>query len=186
MLVGEIDGELAGLLTGSACRDDREEPLGEVHGCYVDPAHWRKGVGSALMATAIERLTQAGHSEAVLWVLAGNSRARAFYEAHGWVADGAEKTYDLEGGRYPEVRYRRNLGSSEVRAFPVRRRRRHDRRGARTEASWCASREASGVPRPSTRTHRAHASPAPQEGDRPGTEVADGETVATYRSQAAR
>jgi GNAT superfamily N-acetyltransferase len=110
VLVGEIDGELAGFLTGGACRDDREEPLGEVHGCYVDPAHWRKGVGSALMATAIERLTQAGHSEAVLWVLAGNLRARAFYEAHGWVADGAEKTYDLEGGRYPEVRYRRNLG----------------------------------------------------------------------------
>lgn len=75
VLVGEIDGELAGFLTGGACRDDREEPLGEVHGCYVDPAHWRKGVGSALMATAIERLTQAGHSEAVLWVLAGNSRS---------------------------------------------------------------------------------------------------------------
>jgi GNAT superfamily N-acetyltransferase len=109
VLVCELDGELAGFLTGGPCRDGGREALGEVHDCYVDPAHWRKGVGSALMATGIRQLTETGYREAVLWVLADNPRARSFYERHGWVADGTEKMYELEGDRYPEVRYRRPL-----------------------------------------------------------------------------
>ncbi len=111
MLVGEVDGEVAGHLSGGAYRgtDAGEPPPGEVYACYVDPAHWRQGVGSALMACALERLAQAGYSQAALWVLADNVRARAFYEHHGWLADGARKIYELAGERYPEVRYRRAL-----------------------------------------------------------------------------
>jgi GNAT superfamily N-acetyltransferase len=125
MLVGEVDGEVAGHLSGGAYRgtdagerprggayrgtDTGEPPLGEVYACYVDPAHWRQGVGSALMACALERLAQAGYSQAALWVLADNVGARAFYEHHGWLADGAHKIYELAGERYPEVRYHRAL-----------------------------------------------------------------------------
>ena len=110
VLVGELDGELAGWLGGGSCRDaEQGEPLGEVHGCYVDPAHWRRGVGSALMAAGIERLTRTGYHQAVLWVLADNIRARAFYEHQGWLADGGRKMYEIGGERYPEVRYRRLL-----------------------------------------------------------------------------
>ncbi len=110
VLVGELHGELAGFLSGGPCHDpDQDEPLGEVNGCYVDPAHWRQGVGSALMAAGIERLTRAGYSEAVLWVLADNPRARTFYERHGWLADGARTMFEVGGGHYPEVRYRRSL-----------------------------------------------------------------------------
>ncbi len=110
VLVGELEGELAGWLTGGRCRDAaRDERLGEVHACYVDPAYWRRGVGSALMTAGTERLTRAGYLEAVLWVLADNARARAFYEHHGWRADGTRKTYEVGGGRYPELRYRREL-----------------------------------------------------------------------------
>ncbi|MGA3352879.1 MAG: GNAT family N-acetyltransferase [Acidimicrobiales bacterium] len=110
VLVGELDGELAGWLTGGNCRDaGRDKRLGEVYGCYVDPAHWRRGVGSALMAAGIERLVSAGYRQAVLWVLADNPRARAFYERHGWHTDGGRKTYEVGGERYPELRYRRQL-----------------------------------------------------------------------------
>jgi len=111
VLVGELEGELAGWLNGGPCADaGRDEPpLGEVYGCYVDPAHWRQGVGSALMAAGIEQLTRAGYPEAVLWVLADNPRARAFYERHGWLPDGARKTFEVGGRRYPELRYRRLL-----------------------------------------------------------------------------
>ena len=110
VLVGELDGELAGLLSGGRCREPaKNEPIGEVHGCYVDPACWGRGVGSALMAAGIERLARAGYPEAVLWVLADNPRARAFYERHGWLADGARTMFEVGGGHYPEVRYRRNL-----------------------------------------------------------------------------
>jgi RimJ/RimL family protein N-acetyltransferase len=47
--------------------------------------------------------------EAVLWVLPGNRRARRFYEAAGWVADGAERSAEVQGVVVPEVRYRRRL-----------------------------------------------------------------------------
>ena len=51
----------------------------------------------------------AAPTEATLWVLTGNKRARRFYEQHGWTADGAQKT-DWRGDvRLDEVRYRRTL-----------------------------------------------------------------------------
>jgi ribosomal protein S18 acetylase RimI-like enzyme len=114
VLVGELEGELAGWLTGGVCRQPGENRLGEnrlgeVYACYVDPAHWSKGVGSALMKAGLELLTSAGYSRAVLWVLADNSRARAFYERHGWLADGGRKMYEVAGELYPEVRYLRQL-----------------------------------------------------------------------------
>ncbi len=111
VLVGEIEGEVAGWLTGGPCRDEGSDVslLGEVYGCYVDPGHWRQGVGGALMTAALERLARAGYPEAVLWVLVDNPRARAFYERHGWLSDGARKFFEVAGERYPEVRYRRSL-----------------------------------------------------------------------------
>jgi GNAT superfamily N-acetyltransferase len=110
VLVVEFDDELAGWLGGGPCRDAKpDEPLGEVIGCYVDPAHWRKGLGSALMAAGIERLTRAGYQLAVLWVLTDNVGARAFYEHQGWLADREQKMYEMGGERYPEVRYRLSL-----------------------------------------------------------------------------
>ena len=111
VLVSEIGGDLAGWLTGGPCRDEYhgETPLGEIHGCYVDPAHWRKGAGSALMRDGLDRLTRAGYTKAVLWVLADNTRARDFYERHGWHADGGRKMYEVGGERHLEVRYRREL-----------------------------------------------------------------------------
>ncbi len=111
MLVGELDGEVAGWLSGGAYRgtDSEQPPPGEVYACYVDPAHWRRGVGSALMAEALDRLSRAGYLQAALWVLANNVRARAFYEHHGWFADGAHKIFEVADERHQEVRYRRFL-----------------------------------------------------------------------------
>src|SRR5271165_808777 len=39
VLVGEVDGEVAGWLSGGPCRDidSGQSRLGEVYGCYVDP-----------------------------------------------------------------------------------------------------------------------------------------------------
>ena len=41
-----------------------------------------------------------------LWVLTGNSRARAFYEAMGWKYDGTAREHLAWGIQVPEVRYR--------------------------------------------------------------------------------
>jgi len=114
LLVGEIDGKMAGWLGGGPCRDtgSEESRVGEVYGCYVDPAHWRQGVGSALMTAALEQLAGTAYTQAVLWVLADNPRARTFYEHHGWQADGGQKMYEVAGERHLEVRYRRRLDIS--------------------------------------------------------------------------
>jgi GNAT superfamily N-acetyltransferase len=110
VLVGELDGGLVGFLTAGPCRDTgQNESLGEIHACYVDPDHWREGIGTTLITAGIALLVQAGCDEAVLWVLEDNPRARGFYEHHGWRPDGGRKMYEVGGELYPEVRYRRSL-----------------------------------------------------------------------------
>ena len=59
---------------------------------FVAPSAWRRGVGGALMAAALETLRGRGFAEASLWSFADNDRANAFYESDGFTRDGAEKT----------------------------------------------------------------------------------------------
>ncbi|HSJ44452.1 MAG TPA: GNAT family N-acetyltransferase [Euzebyales bacterium] len=82
---------------------------GEVYALYVDPDHWRRGVGSALLAAGCDRLRAVGFGDAVLWVHEGNERARVFYTARGWAADGTRRRQTVLGIEAPEVRYRRVL-----------------------------------------------------------------------------
>ncbi len=60
------------------------------------------------MSAALDTLTGFGFDEATLWVLDRNDRARQFYEAGGWHADGATKVEDGPGFPIAEVRYRRS------------------------------------------------------------------------------
>jgi GNAT superfamily N-acetyltransferase len=86
---------------------DAESELGEI---YALPAAWGKGIGHALMAACLEALRNRGYADAILWVLAENPRARAFYERDGWALDGAEKTDTFLGVAVRELRYRISLG----------------------------------------------------------------------------
>ena len=56
----------------------------EVEQVYVAAAHRGTGVAAALLAEAERVLAAAGHPEAWLAVVAGNTRARRFYERCGW------------------------------------------------------------------------------------------------------
>ena len=67
------------------------------------------GVGRTLLAAAQAELTRLGYTEAVLWVLPNNARARRFYEVAGWITDGIQRTSEVLGVVVPEVRYRRRL-----------------------------------------------------------------------------
>ena len=89
-------------------RDGLGADIGEVRVIYVDPGHWRRGVGSALMDAAESRLAE-DYSGAILWVLEANDRARRFYESRGWSPDGATK--QLDGTQLLEVRYARSLAA---------------------------------------------------------------------------
>jgi ribosomal protein S18 acetylase RimI-like enzyme len=100
---------IAGFVTFGASRDDDARGLGEVYALYVDPDRHRGGVGRMLMADARRRLMESGFTEAILWVLQGNDRARSFYEREGWSPDGAsrvEQPYDIVSN---VSRFRRRL-----------------------------------------------------------------------------
>jgi GNAT superfamily N-acetyltransferase len=107
--VAAAGGRLVGLLTHGMNRDADSAPgVGEVRALFVHPDHWRTGVGTALMANALERLRQAGYGEATLWSFRDNTRANVFYEHHGFRADGAAQARETLG-QTVEIRYRRSL-----------------------------------------------------------------------------
>lgn len=88
-----------------------DSALGELYAINLDPDAWGRGLGRELLAAATDELSRLGFGEAVLWVVAGNTRARRFYEAAGWSADGIERLDESQGPPIDEVRYRRSLMS---------------------------------------------------------------------------
>lgn len=95
--------------TGPGRDDDAIASAGEVYAIYVEPALIGSGLGRRLLARAVTGLRAQGFAQATLWVLEGNARARRFYEAAGWRADGASKSQRWEGCEPVEVRYARTL-----------------------------------------------------------------------------
>ena len=67
------------------------------------------GTGRELMAGATAELARLGYTDAILWVLDTNDRARRFYVLAGWAEDGASKTDASRGFDITEVRYRTML-----------------------------------------------------------------------------
>ena len=61
----------------------------EVEQVYVSAAHRGTGIAGALMAEAERQVRANGNDTAWLAVVAGNARARAFYERVGWQDEGA-------------------------------------------------------------------------------------------------
>ena len=101
--------ETIGFVSVGPTRDAGEPAtVGEVYTIYVAPRWWDRGIGRNLLQHAQRDLLEHGYTEAMLWVLAGNERARRFYEAAGWRENG-ERTEDVGGLASPEVRYRRRL-----------------------------------------------------------------------------
>jgi GNAT superfamily N-acetyltransferase len=105
--VFEEDGGVVAFVGSFPSRDpDADGELGEI---YALPEAWGTGVGHALMAACLEALRERGYADAILWVLADNPRARAFYEREGWTLDGGEKTDEFLGVAVRELRYRISL-----------------------------------------------------------------------------
>jgi len=108
--VADVGGTAVGFAWTGPCRDDDcPENSGELYAINVAPECWQGGVGTALLEAAHEALAADGFALAVLWVLPGNSRARRFYERHGWRADGAARDEESDGFVVPEVRYTRHF-----------------------------------------------------------------------------
>jgi GNAT superfamily N-acetyltransferase len=103
-----VDGDV--IVGFASVGESREEPGGgELYAIYVDPGRWRTGAGRTLLRRAEEELRHLGFAAATLWVLEDNPRARGFYEAEGWKADGERKLDTFLGLEVAEVRYGRML-----------------------------------------------------------------------------
>lgn len=108
ILVAEDRSAVLGFASAGPARGEPEH-VGEVYAIYLDPGSWGRGIGRELFREATDWLTKEGYREVMLWVLASNSRARRFYEAAGWSADGGTKTEMYHGAVLEEARYRRKL-----------------------------------------------------------------------------
>jgi ribosomal protein S18 acetylase RimI-like enzyme len=100
---------MIGFVTYGPSRDEDARGLAEIYALYVDPERYRAGVGRLLMAEARLRLGDAGYTEAILWVLQGNTRAAEFYQGEGWRRDGASREENPYGIRSKVDRFRRGL-----------------------------------------------------------------------------
>jgi GNAT superfamily N-acetyltransferase len=113
VLVAESNGALRGFATVAvpARDDDEADDVGEIPAIYVDPEAWGSGIGRALIEAAATSMRSAGCREAILWAIAGNERAAAFYVAQGWHDDGGRRPsqYFPDAAELVEVRFRRTL-----------------------------------------------------------------------------
>jgi len=106
--VAVADGLICGLVHSGPVRDDDLVPVSfhEVYSLYVSAVAAGTSAGARLLVLGVEGAPPTSPGT-VVWVLEGNLRARAFYERHGFVLDGASKDYEWCGVRLSDVRMRR-------------------------------------------------------------------------------
>jgi GrpB-like predicted nucleotidyltransferase (UPF0157 family) len=99
--------ELTGFCSMATPSRDPEggEATAEIGALYVDPDHWREGVGGALLIAVLAELREGNRREAILWVLPENRVALAFYKRFGFgVEPGIEKREEQSGHRVIRLR----------------------------------------------------------------------------------
>ena len=74
---------------------------------YVDPLHFRQGIGRQFMDYALELARAGRYPGVLLYVLEGNCNARRFYESCGFVCEGKRKVQNLPPLK--NVRYVRSI-----------------------------------------------------------------------------
>jgi ribosomal protein S18 acetylase RimI-like enzyme len=108
--VADDAGSVVGFaVTGPSEDADADERTGEVYAIYLEPDRIGTGAGRTLFASAVEDLRSRGFRTATLWVLESNDRARRFYDAAGWSADGTTASERVDCAMLPTVRYRTDL-----------------------------------------------------------------------------
>ena len=88
---------------------ERTPTVAEIGTLYATPEVWGTGIAKQLMLTTLTTLEQADYTQATLWVLEANERARRFYETAGWHADGTTVKDTTGGANLNKLRYRRPL-----------------------------------------------------------------------------
>lgn len=84
VLVADVDGAIVGF---AVVLDEGNRA--ELDGLFVEPAHWRQGIGTALLIAAVHLARDRGLS---LVTVVANAAAREFYEKCGFAVEGAAQT----------------------------------------------------------------------------------------------
>ena len=102
-----VEGEdgVAGTVTISAGREAAYQDWGEIISLYVFPERIGQGYGHALFQFAIDTLLGHGYRSLYLTVLEQNTRARKFYERHGFSWNGDCIPLRLAGKELTALRY---------------------------------------------------------------------------------
>jgi GNAT superfamily N-acetyltransferase len=104
--VAEDGGIVVGVVLAGP--DPVDPNCGHVARLYVRPDRWGTGIGTAHYTRAVAHLRDVGFSEATLWVLEHNLRARSWYERLGWRATGERKAV-YPPAQIDDLRYRISL-----------------------------------------------------------------------------
>ena len=86
-------------------RCDLGDAVGELICIHSLKNGWGKGYGSAMMEYVLARFKQEGYKFVILWVFEANTRARKFYEKHGFELTEQKK---MANG-IAELMYKKNL-----------------------------------------------------------------------------
>lgn len=111
VLVSQVGESVTGFATIGQCQDDDRltREAGELYAMYIDPVRWGHGDGRGLLLAVEDRFREEEYSDATLWVLRDNVRARRFYKMGGWEADGAKKRMVIGNDAVAAVRYLRGF-----------------------------------------------------------------------------
>jgi GNAT superfamily N-acetyltransferase len=105
IVLAVLDGEIVGVSTYEAARDEAMAGWGEVISLYLLPSHYREGIGTKLFNAVINELVLEGYKNIYLWVLEDNTSARDFYEKNGFTLNGDINADNIGGKAVNEVRY---------------------------------------------------------------------------------
>ena len=93
-LVAVEDGRIVGWTSYGVNRNSLGLEIGEVYSLCVDPDSWGAGIGAELLVDATRALAETGFESAILWTIAADKQARAFYEERGWQAEGVSAPHE--------------------------------------------------------------------------------------------
>lgn len=101
----EIDGKPHCIAAWSKARNPQFSDCAELICIHSLSGNRGKGYGSMMMNHIIDEIKNSDHNSVLLWVFEKNTRARTFYEKHGFkLTDNTQISYDAV-----EVMYRKDL-----------------------------------------------------------------------------
>jgi GNAT superfamily N-acetyltransferase len=104
VFVADNDGDVVGFAAGNMLQEPRHDVDAELSAAYVRPEFQRGGIGRRLVAAVADAQRAHGAHGLIVWVIAGNKGARAFYEQLG-AALQVEQPFEWDGMPLAEAGY---------------------------------------------------------------------------------